>query len=327
MKYLIAHQSLLRLARIKYQVMALISDVDIIESSTLTDAYNLAEHAEPSCVVISQELAEQAEFELLASLFGIMNIICIVLTTGKQTPRAHPLFPGIRMVPELDLEDAIRRTARLSQPAQNQTHPAGKSPTVAENYDHNRLILLGASTGGIDALLMVTQCFDHRCPPVLIVQHTGGSFAASLIRLLNAASPANVIAAADNMALSPGHMYLAPDDQAHLVVAAGRQRHLALRKNAPISGHRPSVDALFNSAIPQAPKVSAALLTGMGKDGAAGLTKLRHAGAHTIGQDRQTSVVYGMPRVAMEMGGVGAQLPIQEIGPALLKSCKVKQRV
>ena len=93
-----------------------------------------------------------------------------------------------------------------------------------------------------------------------------------------------------------------------------------------ISGHRPSIDALFSSAIGYDPHVVAALLTGMGRDGAQGLLALRHAGAVTLGQDEATSVVYGMPRMAMEMGAVTQQLPIQKIGPALLQACHAKAR-
>ncbi|MEL6639795.1 MAG: CheB methylesterase domain-containing protein [Pseudomonadota bacterium] len=325
MKVLIAHQSLLRLSRVKHRVMALIDGVDIREAASLTDTYHLAEHAEPHCVIIAEELAEKPEFELLASLFRIMEISCIIMTDSPDATHIHPIFPDIRVVPDHALEDAIRQTVRLAPSAPNPSAPDKRPARDTETYDPERLILIGASTGGIDALLTVTRHFDHQSPPVMIVQHTGGSFAKSLIRLLDGASPAKVIAASDGMPLSLGHVYLAPDDQAHLAITPRRNPHIALHHDAAVSGHRPSVDALFSSAVPQAAKVSAALLTGMGKDGAAGLTKLRQAGAYTIGQDRKTSVVYGMPRIAKEMGGVCAQLPIQQIGPALLKSCKVKQ--
>ncbi|PJI84939.1 CheB methylesterase [Yoonia maricola] len=326
MKILIAHPSLLRLARVKHQVIALMSDADVLEASTLTDTYNLAEHYEPDLVIIAEDLAELAEFELLASLFRIMNIACIVLAASHEVPRAHPLFAQISMVPDDQLGGAIQKIDKTRQPTDFSAQHYDHSTPNSAAYDQNRMILIGASTGGIDALLNVSRHFDRHCPPVLIVQHTGAGFAKSLIKLLNGASPATVIAAQDHMSLAPGHVYLAPDDRAHLTVSPKQKPDIILQDDPAVSGHRPSVDALFTSALPHAPKVSAALLTGMGKDGAAGLTKLRQAGSHTIGQDQKTCVVYGMPRVAMEMGGVCTQLPIQDIGPALLKSCRARQR-
>ncbi len=326
MRILITHQSALLLARWRHHIAAFNADMDVLVAATLTDAYNLAEHQVPDCVVIDEALANVAEFELLASLLGIMRIACLVVSQDDGCHGIHPLHRNVRVIAEqalgAEIKMAIQRVEAAGQPLLNDQHPPGTPAT----YAPDRLILVGASTGGIDALLTVTRHFDRHCPPTLIVQHTGGRFSSSLIRLLNAACSSNVTAAKDGMPLERGHIYLAPDDQAHLMLSAQRNAQIVLRRDAAVSGHRPSVDALFRSAIPRAPKISAALLTGMGKDGAAGLTELRAAGAHTIGQDRQTSVVYGMPRVAMEMGGVCAQLPITDIGPALLRSCLVKGR-
>jgi two-component system chemotaxis response regulator CheB len=187
-------------------------------------------------------------------------------------------------------------------------------------FDPRRIVLIGASTGGVDALTKVVRHFSDQCPPTLIVQHTGSSFTKSLIRLINGATDALVEEAAHGTALCPGHIYLPPDDQTHLCLSASGTICLDLMKGDLVSGHRPSIDALFNSARPYARHVSAALLTGMGRDGASGLTELRKSGAHTIGQDEKTSVVYGMPRIAHELGGVIEQLPIDKIGPALLRS-------
>ncbi|WP_342071641.1 CheB methylesterase domain-containing protein [Yoonia algicola] len=239
---------------------------------------------------------------------------------------SHAFLDGLPHVPENQFEDAIDKVVRAAGKT-DPTAPVDPKSTIATaDYDPQKLILIGASTGGIDALLTIVKHFDEHCPPVLIVQHTGGSFAKSLIRLLNSACCAVVTSAEDGMAAMNGHIYLAPDDQFHLTLAPRRRPFLHLQSGGQISGHRPSIDALFTSALPMAPRVSAALLTGMGKDGADGLTKLRRAGAHTIGQDQRTSVVYGMPRVAMEMGGVCEQLPLDTIGPALLNACLAEVR-
>lgn len=326
MRILLANQSTLLLARWRHQVATIAAGLYVLEASTLTDAYNLAEHQVPDCVVIEEAMANCAEFELLASLFGILNIACVVVSNKVSAACSHPLFRDILFVPERALSDEVKRAIQRAKSTDCFVQTDQRPPDARATFDQNRLILIGSSTGGIDALLTVTQHFDQQSPPTLIVQHTGGRFSKSLIRLLNAASPATVRAAENGMPLEHGHIYLAPDDQAHLTLAPQKKAHLALQRGSAFTGHRPSVDALFKSALPFAVQTSAALLTGMGKDGAAGLTQLRATGAHTIAQDRRTSVVYGMPRVAMEMGGVCVQLPIEQIGPALLKSCRMKGR-
>jgi two-component system chemotaxis response regulator CheB len=182
------------------------------------------------------------------------------------------------------------------------------------------VILLGASAGGIDALLQIIRHFSDNCPPTLIVQHTGDRYARGLIRLLNASSDAKVAEALDGDFLSQGHIYMSPGAHAHLCLAPDPPFRIKLSQSSLHMGHRPSVDVLFDSAVPFAHCVTAAILTGMGRDGARGLTALRQAGARTFGQDQETSVVYGMPRAARAMGGVNHELPIAAIGPALLNA-------
>ncbi len=325
MRILIADQSQLRLARMRRQIISALRDWEILEASTLTDTYHLAEHNAPECLVIAKALADRPEFELLASLLKIMHIRCLVWSNDVSGSHPHPALQNAIILPESEVCAQLKctdrptfdtqKTAKATQP------PDGSSPA----YQRDRLILVGASTGGIDALLTVTQHFNEDCPPMLVVQHTGGSFAQSLIRLLDRACPAKVLAAEDGMPVAQGCIYLVSDNRSHLTLASSRDASVRLQQTPAIMGHRPSIDALFTSALPHAARVSAALLTGMGKDGACGLARLRKAGAYTIGQDQRTSVVYGMPRVAMEMGGVCAQLPIGRIGPALLASCQRKR--
>ncbi|WP_238110702.1 CheB methylesterase domain-containing protein [Yoonia sp. I 8.24] len=197
--------------------------------------------------------------------------------------------------------------------------PFGRRP-AAKNETTQNFILLGSSTGGVDALIQILRHFGSDCPPTLIVQHTGNQFAQSLIRLLDGATRAKVVAAQDGAMLERGLVYLSPSTEQHLCLAENLPLRIALNKNPPRTSHRPSVDALFESAVPHAANATAAILTGMGKDGAQGLLSLRQAGAQTVGQDESTSIVYGMPRVAHALGGVARALPITEIGPALLRA-------
>lgn len=326
MKFLIAHQSTSDQMRIQQVVARMDYAVQFLLANELTETYHLAEHHEPDCVLIAEQLTHHREFELIASLFKILGIQCIILKGSPSSPSQHPVFPQLRQVSELDLEDTIYNLGSAIKSQIVSSQLASGSQSSVTQFDPKRIVLIGASTGGIDALLTVTKAFDSHCPPILIVQHTGGQFAKSLIRLLDGACRAKVQAATHGLGLAAGNIYLAPDDQTHLVLSTDPKPTLRLDGSSAVSGHRPSIDALFSSAVSMAPHVSAALLTGMGKDGAEGLTKLRTKGAYTIGQDKQTSVVYGMPRVAMEMGGVCEQLRLEAIGPALLRSCKMKAR-
>ncbi|MDO6590187.1 hypothetical protein DS901_12220 [Loktanella sp. D2R18] len=191
---------------------------------------------------------------------------------------------------------------------------------ATENIAARKFILLGSSTGGVDALIQILRHFDSDCPPTLIVQHTGSQFAQSLIRLLDGATRAKVVAAQNGAMLERGMVYLSPSTEQHLCLADNLPLRIALSQSPPRTSHRPSVDALFESAVPHAANATAAILTGMGKDGAQGLLALRQAGAQTVGQNEDTSIVYAMPRVAQALGGVAHALPITEIGPALLRA-------
>ncbi|KQI71340.1 hypothetical protein AN191_13760 [Loktanella sp. 5RATIMAR09] len=326
MKFLITHQSQLSLARVRRAIKAAHPQAQFLTATSLTETYNLSEHHEPNCVLISEALANLPECELLLSLFGILKITCVVLTAADSRADIHSLPEALAKIPEADFEQHLSNILKAADEATPVARANPKKESPVSTYDPNKFILIGASTGGIDALITIAQHFEENCPPVLIVQHTGGSFAKSLIRLLNSACRATVSPAEDGIEIKPGHIYLAPDDRFHLTLAQRRKPAIHLQPHDLISGHRPSIDALFMSAMPMAPQVTAALLTGMGKDGAAGLTELRRAGAHTIGQDQHTSVVYGMPRVAMEMGGVCQQLPLGKIGPALLHASAGKMR-
>jgi len=147
------------------------------------------------------------------------------------------------------------------------------------------------------------------------------SFTKSFAARLNKASAAAVSEAEDGAPLKPGHVYIAPGGDAHLVASGGRCRLIAAD---PVNGHRPSVDVLFGSVAQLRRPMTGVILTGMGKDGAKGLLAMRQAGARTLGQDEASCVVYGMPRAAFELGAVERQLPLSRMAPAILESCAAR---
>jgi two-component system chemotaxis response regulator CheB len=188
-----------------------------------------------------------------------------------------------------------------------------------------RMVAIGSSTGGVEALLNVLSGFPRNCPPVVITQHMPATFTTSFAARLDKECDATVCEASDGAVLEPGRIYLAPGGDAHLEVVGSSTLRCRLRADEKVEGHRPSVDVLFLSvARAAAANAVGVILTGMGRDGAAGLKAMRAAGAQTIGQDSSTSVVFGMPRVAAEMGAVQTQLPIGAIGAEILQQCALR---
>lgn len=184
------------------------------------------------------------------------------------------------------------------------------------------VLAIGASTGGVEALLTVLRSFPKSCPPTVITQHMPANFTTSFAARMDRTCAPRVTEAVDGDPLLPGQVYLAPGGATHLsVVRSGSRLVCRLEESDPVSGHRPSVDVLFRSVAAAGPKRAiGVILTGMGRDGAEGLRAMRDAGAVTFGQDESTCVVFGMPRAAAELGAVERQLPLERIGPAVLKA-------
>lgn len=195
--------------------------------------------------------------------------------------------------------------------------------TKEEGSFSNRLIAIGSSTGGVEALLEVLSHFPENCPPTVITQHMPAGFTTSFAARLDKICAPKVCEASDGAQLASGHVYLAPGGVSHLEVAGRGTWRCRLVIDELVNGHRPSVDRLFHSVASSAgDKAVGAILTGMGRDGANGLMAIRARGGITIGQDEPTSVVYGMPRAAMECGAVSVQLPLERIGGELLRYCR-----
>ncbi len=179
-----------------------------------------------------------------------------------------------------------------------------------------RLIAIGASTGGVEALRTLLSGFPEDCPPTMIVQHINARFAPAVSQSLDSACDARVMLAESDTVIRRGHIYLAPGGDRHMRVAKAGAKGLrvVLRAGAPVSGHQPSVDALFESVAEiVGSDALGVLMTGMGQDGAKGLLALSEKGAWTIAQDEATSVVFGMPRAAIELGAVSEVLPLTKI--------------
>jgi two-component system chemotaxis response regulator CheB len=189
----------------------------------------------------------------------------------------------------------------------------------------DRVIAIGASTGGVEALITILAQFPPNCPPTVISQHMPATFTRSFASRLNNLCAASVSEAAEGAPLEVGQIYLAPGDF-HLEVIGSSAYRCHLSDAPKVNGHRPSVDVMFKSVLRAVGnRAMGVILTGMGRDGAEGLLALRRAGAETIGQDEHSSVVYGMPRVAFEIGAVARQLPLERIGETLVRAANAHQ--
>lgn len=180
-------------------------------------------------------------------------------------------------------------------------------------------IVIGASTGGVEALHHILPTFPENCPPTVIVQHISAAFAPAMAQRLDAKSAAKVQLIEPGLPLRSGHIYIAPGNDRHAVIGRSGQLSVNMVPGDPVSGHRPSVDRLFESAAQRlGPAAVGILLTGMGQDGARGLLAMRQAGARTIAQDQESCTVYGMPRAAANMGAAMKILPLPHIAGTAL---------
>ena len=182
-----------------------------------------------------------------------------------------------------------------------------------------RLIVVGASTGGTDAIKTFLAQMPSDCPAILIAQHMPEIFTRSFAQRLNASCAVDVREARDAERIRQGHVYIAPG-HSHLALVRDRSDYFTrLAPAPPLNRYRPSVDVLFHSVARWAGRDAiAVLLTGMGKDGAAGMAALKRSGAITIAQDQASCVVFGMPKEAIALGAVDEVLPLADISKRVL---------
>ncbi|HEU0198715.1 MAG TPA: chemotaxis response regulator protein-glutamate methylesterase [Nevskiaceae bacterium] len=217
------------------------------------------------------------------------------------------------------------RAAAATQPQRRTTsrpHVVQNKPPAAAGYKLTHgLIAIGASTGGTEAIREVLSAMPPDSPAVVITQHIPAAFSGPFAQRLDRNSAMHVVEATDGAAIVPGHAYVAPGGRHLRVLKDGARFRCKLDDGELVNRHKPSVDVLFDSVARAAgASCAAALLTGMGDDGARGLLHLRQAGAETFVQDEVTSVVWGMPGVAWRLGAAETALPLSEVAARLVTS-------
>jgi two-component system chemotaxis response regulator CheB len=212
-----------------------------------------------------------------------------------------------------------QRSASLPVPMQEPS-TTGVATMRRPMLSTEKLIAVGASTGGTEAIRDFLLGLPFDAPGVVIVQHMPERFTRTFAARLDRETPLTVCEAEEGQRVLPGHAYIAPGNAHLLLKRNGAQYVTALSSQPLCNGHRPSVDVLFHSVAQHAgANAIGVILTGMGRDGAAGLLAMRQAGAETYAQDEKTCVVFGMPREAIAIGAAAEVLPIDRIAPQVMR--------
>jgi len=267
----------------------------------------------PMPVVVVSSLTERgAEATLSAMEAGAVDVV----TKPKlDLARGLPALSS-ELVAKVRAAASARVRARGPRPAIERA--AWRRPTIGRTTD--RVIAIGGSTGGVEAIRVVLEGFPPDTPGVVVAQHMPAGFTRSWARRCDQVCAVRVKEAEDGDRLLEGHVLIAPGDHHLRLVRDGAHYRVTVTQDPLVNLHRPSVDVLFDSVARAAgPSAVGALLTGMGKDGARGLLAMRRAGASTIAQDEATSVVFGMPREAIALGGASEVRPLEAIAPGLLR--------
>ncbi len=214
-----------------------------------------------------------------------------------------------------EITTKLKAAARGRPRARHGARPAGPVLSVDPRLSTaGRIVAIGASTGGVEALQSLLTRLPAMSPAVLVTQHMPPGFTSSFARRLDGQCAVTVLEATDGRRVLPGLVYIAPGARHLELVRTGAHYACRLHDGPLVSGHRPSVDVLFTSVAAAAGRAAMGIiLTGMGRDGAAGLLEMRRAGARTLGQSEASCVIYGMPKAAMQAGAVEQELPLERM--------------
>lgn len=303
-------------------------DVEMPRMDGLTFLYKIMTLRPMPVVMVSSKTVEGSEVTLKALELGAVDFVS---KPGPDTAsglysKADDILRKVRLASQIQVHPYKGRRQDIEDVPSAVPEPQNPSDVLTfENKD--KVIAIGASTGGVVAIKEILLAFSQDAPPILIAQHMPKDFTDRFAKRLNRACAITVIEAEQGQRVKAGHAYVAP---------GGKQLRLSLKNGHYIcdvfddengkqgtEGHKPSVDVLFDSVAKVAGRNSVGvILTGMGRDGAQGLLQMRKAGARTIGQDHPSSVVYGMPKAAMEIGAVEGEVTLSQIPTMIVNACR-----
>ena len=306
-------------------------DIQVVaEAQCARSARDAVNQYRPDVMTLDVEMPHMDGLEFLRRLMRArpMPVVMVSSLTGKGSRAAIKALSlgavdcvsksGMGTATNFaDLADTLRTAAQARVRQPRNTHSTGGVGVSKYSCGHG-IVLIGASTGGVEALETILERYPENCPPTLITQHMPAQFLRNFAQRLNKLSQPHVKLGEDQEPIEMGKVLIAPGGEFHMTVVSGERPHIALSRGPKICGHRPSVDEMFRSAEFLGARAIAVLLTGMGYDGANAMLRLKNAGAVCIGQDRETCVIFGMPRVAQELGALDIQLPLDQIAQAVL---------
>ena len=297
-------------------------DVEMPKMDGLTFLRNLMRLRPMPVVMVSSLTAKGAEVTLEALDLGAVDFVSkpkIDLSHGLQH-YAEEIIHKVKVAAGAKLREFESKPFNYREVAPKLSADAVLRQTNVRRpfKTTDRVIAIGASTGGTEAIKEVLQQLPPDTPGMVIAQHIPETFSAAFAKRMNSASPMTVSEARDGNQFLPGHVYIAPGDR-HLMVTRDGARYLCKLSDGPaVNRHRPSVDVLFRSMAQNVgSNAIGVILTGMGADGAAGLKEMQNAGAPTMVQDERTSVVWGMPGAAVKLEAADQVVPLDSV-PAKL---------
>jgi two-component system, chemotaxis family, protein-glutamate methylesterase/glutaminase len=304
-------------------------------------AREMIKQLEPDVLTLDIEMPKMDGLDFLERLMRLRPMPVVMVSSltqrgSEQTLRALELGAvEVMGKPKLSIREGMIENAgeiidKIRAAAKAKVHPRSASPRPAgaapaalgpRFTSSEKIIVIGASTGGPEAVRRFLEQMPADGPGILIAQHMAqGGFIEAFARRLDEHTRLSVAQAGDRQRILPGHVYIAPADRHLKVTRSGANYMTALDDGAPVSRHRPSVDVLFDSAASAAAhNAIGVILTGMGRDGAQGLLTMRRAGAKTYAQDEASCVVYGMPREAVELGAVDEIAALDDLPARILE--------
>jgi two-component system, chemotaxis family, protein-glutamate methylesterase/glutaminase len=301
------------IARLRPDVLTL--DVEMPRMDGLSFLEKLMRHHPIPVVMVSSLTPKNSDTAMRALALGAVEVV--------SKPGSQYSAPDVG----LHLAKAVRATAaaRVSKRAAPPETVEAAAPVASVLRTTHKVMAIGASTGGVQAIETVLRHLPADAPGTVIVQHMPEGFTDAFAKRLNQTCKVEVREARDLDSVVPGVVLIAPAGGRHMLLERSGAKYLVrLKEGPPVAHHRPSVDVLFQSVARNAGQnATGVLLTGMGADGAKGLLAMRKAGAFTVAQDEATCVVFGMPKEAIQLGAVCRVAPLTQIAQTALSGSEV----
>lgn len=305
-----------KIAKLKPDVLTL--DLEMPRMDGLSFLSKLMKHYPMPVVVVSSLTPKNSDNALTALRLGAVDVICKPGSAYSTQDISREIIQAVRTASVANINRAGQKENKHIVGNGNNSYPEARLKETTK-----KIIAIGSSTGGTRALEVVLPALPPNIPGMVIVQHMPPVFTKSFADRLNTICQVNVKEAENGDWVQPGRVLIAPGNYHMIVQRKGAKYYAQIKGGPPVHHSRPSVDVLFNSVARSAGvNATGVILTGMGSDGAKGMLTMKEQGAYTIGQDERSCVVYGMPKVAYEMGGVDEVLPLHKIADAIVAHAK-----